>query len=142
MKKLIIILFIFSCCTYRNNNNKIDEKHIESLAKDFMRSKVVPQMRDPKPYEVVNAKVIVRSVADMIGDYQYSYDHMSFNHEDSLGNKRLLDSVLRVSTKHDSILEITVNVSYKTKYRRGDVVTDSIKLGYNVNEDKISYWPF
>ena len=133
-------MVVLSSCIHRTG--KIDEKHIEHLAEDFMKDKVIPQMKDPKPYEIVNAKVVKTSVANMIDDYRYSYDHLSFNHEDSVENKRLLDSVSKVSANPDSILNVTVDVAYKTRYQRGDIVTDSIKLGYNVKEDKICYWPF
>lgn len=107
-----------------------------------MKTSVIPKMKDPKPYEIVNSKVVVKTVADNIADYRFVYDHLSFNRADSLENKRHLDSVIKVSPHPDSIISITVNVAYKTKYQYGDVVTDSIKLGYSREMDKISLWPF
>lgn len=62
--------------------------------------------------------------------------------EDSIVHKWHLDSVMNVYPDRDMIISITVNVAYKTRYRRGDVVTDSIKLGYDPTKDKVSYWPF
>ena len=54
-------------------------------------------MKDPKPYEIVDAKVVTKTVADKINDYRFTYDHLSFNREDSIENKRRLDSVIEVS---------------------------------------------
>ncbi|MDQ2862459.1 MAG: hypothetical protein M3R50_02205, partial [Bacteroidota bacterium] len=99
-------------------------------------------MKDPKPYEIVDAKVVEKTVAEKISDYRFTYDHLSFNAEDSIENKRRLDSIKEVSIHPDSVISITVNVGYKTKYKRGDIVTDSIKLGYNPEKDKITFWPF
>jgi hypothetical protein len=141
MKKLLFVIIIFSACN-ANSDRSIDAAHIESMAKDFMKNTVIPKMKDPKPFEVTDAKLVVKTVADHINDYRFTYDHLSFNHEDSLLNKRRLDSVIEVSKRPDSIISITVNVGYKTRYKRGDIVTDSIKLGYNRKEDKITYWPF
>jgi hypothetical protein len=141
MKKLLIIyffLFSWSCKT----NIKTDDKHIEDLAKDFMKASVIPKMKDPKPYEIVDAKVVRKTVADNINDYRFVYEHFSFNHFDSVANKRRLDSLIEVSKSLDSIISITVNVGYRTRYKRGDIVLDSIKLGYDSVKDKISYWPF
>lgn len=141
MKKLLTVIFIISSCNY-GNNYKIDNRHIESLAKDFMRNTVIPKMKDPKPYEIVDAKVVTKTVAEKINDYRFTYNHLSLSREDSVENKKLLDSVIKVSAHPDSIISITVNVAYKTKYRLGDIVTDSIKLGYNPAKDKITMWPF
>ncbi len=141
MKKLLVAFIFISSCSYKSNN-KIDNAHIESLAKDFMKTTVIPKMKDPKPYEIVDAKVVEKTVADKINDYQFTYDHLSFNHEDSIENKRRLDSIKDASIHIDSVISITVNVGYKTKYKRGDIVTDSIKLGYNPEKDKITFWPF
>ena len=141
MKKLLVVLIIISSCN-NNRSNKIEPKHIESLAKDFMKTNVIPKMKDPKPYEITDAKVVTKRVVDEINDYKFTYDHLSFNQEDSIENKRRLDSIIQVSHHPDSIISITVNVAYKTKYQRGDIVTDSIKLGYNPEKDKITFWPF
>jgi len=141
MKKLLIVFIIISSCNTKSNN-KIDNKHIENLAENFMKTSVIPKMKDPKPYEIVNAKVVVKTVADNISDYKFIYDHLSLNQMDSTENKRHLDSIIKVSLHPDSIISITVNVGYKTRYKLGDVVTDSIKLGYNCVDDKISLWPF
>ncbi len=141
MKKLLVFIFIISSCSDKSNY-KIDNKHIESLAEDFMRNTVIPKMKDPKPYEIVGAKVVTKTVADKINDYRFTYNHLSLSQEDSVENKKLLDSVIRVSVHPDSIISITVNVAYRTKYRLGDIVTDSIKLGYNPAKDKITMWPF
>jgi hypothetical protein len=141
MKKLLVFIFIISSCSDKSNY-KIDNKHIESLAEDFMRNTVIPKMKDPKPYEIVGAKVVAKTVADKINDYRFTYNHLSLSQEDSVENKKLLDSVIRVSVHPDSIISITVNVAYRTKYRLGDIVTDSIKLGYNPAKDKITMWPF
>jgi len=141
MKKLFFLLLIFvaSC---NNSDTKIDQTHIENLAKDFMKNTVIPQMKEPRPYEVEGAKVVVKRVADVINDYRFVYDHFSTNGFDSALHKRSLDSVISVLKNPDSIVSITVNVSYKTKYRLGDNVTDSIKLGYDRKNDKITYFPF
>lgn len=141
MKNLLAVFIFISSCSYKSTN-KIDNAHIESLAKDFMKTTVIPKMKDPKPYEIVDAKVVEKTVADKINDYQFTYDHLSFNAEDSMENKRRLDSIKEVSIHLDSVISITVNVGYKTKYKRGDIVTDSIKLGYNPEKDKITFWPF
>lgn len=141
MKKLLIALLIFSACNDRSDL-KIDNDHVEKLAKDFMENTVIPTMKDPKPFEVSGSKVIIRRVGDKISDYRYQYDRLSFNAFDSTENRRKLDSVIKVSKDPGAIENITVNVAYKTKYKRGGIVTDSIKLGYNPVEDKISYWPF
>lgn len=141
MKKLLIAFIFISSCSNKSNHN-IDYAHIEDLAKDFMKTTVIPKMKDPKPYEIVDAKVVEKTVADKINDYRFTYDHLSFNAEDSVENKRRLDSIKEVSIHPDSVISITVNVGYKTKYKRGDIVTDSIKLGYNPEKDKITFWPF
>ncbi|MDQ2721603.1 MAG: hypothetical protein M3Z26_17850 [Bacteroidota bacterium] len=141
MKKLLTLFIILSSCNVKNSNN-IDNNHIEYLAKDFMQNTVIPKMKDPKPYEIVNAKVVIRTVADQLNDYQFVYDKFSFNEFDSIQNKKQLDSVIKVSRHPDSILNVTVNVAYKTKYKLGDVVTDSIKLGYDREKDRVSFWPF
>ncbi|MEO6188145.1 MAG: hypothetical protein ABIO82_05510 [Ginsengibacter sp.] len=112
------------------------------MAKDFMKTTVIPSMKNPKPYEVVDAKVVIKRVSDNINEYRFVYEHLSFNHFDSSQNKRRLDSIIRVSTDPDSIVSVTVNVGYRTRYQRGDVVLDSIKLKYDRKNDKISYWPF
>lgn len=141
MKKLLIALLIFSACNDRSDL-KVDNDHVEKLAKDFMEKTVIPTMKDPKPFEISGSKVIIRRVADKINDYRYQYDHLSFNAFDSAENKRKLDSVIEVSKDPGAIENITVNVAYKTKYKGGDIVTDSIKLGYDSVKDKISFWPF
>jgi hypothetical protein len=141
MKNFLILVFIISSCS-DGRGYKIDNGHIESLAIDFMKTTVIPKMGDPKPYEVVDAKVVAKTVADKINDYRFTYDHLSFNQEDSIENKRRLDSIVEVSKHPDSIIGITVNVAYKTKYKLGDIVTDSIKLGYDPQKDKITFWPF
>ncbi|MEO7044549.1 MAG: hypothetical protein ABI091_04530 [Ferruginibacter sp.] len=141
MKKLLIAFIFISSCNNKSNNN-IDHAHIEALAKDFMETTVIPKMKDPKPYEIVEAKVVEKRVADKINDYQFTYDHLSFNALDSIENKKSLDSIKRVSLHPDSVISITVNVGYKTKYQRGDIVMDSIKLGYDREKDKITFWPF
>ena len=141
MKRLLIICIILSTCS-NSRSNKIDSAHIETLAKDFMKNTVIPQMKDPKPYEIVNAKVVMKRVADEIKDYQFTYSHLSLSHADSIEHKKNLDSIIEVSRDPDSIISVTVNVAYKTKYKLGDIVMDSIKLGYDREKDKISYWPF
>jgi|SRR6185437_4683851 len=141
MKKLLFALLIFSACNDRSDLN-IDNDHVEKLAKVFMEKTVIPTMKDPKPFEVSGSKVIIRRMGDKISDYRYQYDRLSFNAFDSNENKRKLDSVIKVCKDPDAIENITVNVAYKTKYQRGDIVTDSIKLGYDPVKDKISYWPF
>ena len=75
-------------------------------------------------------------------DYRYQYCHLSFSAFDSAENKRKLDSVIEVSKDPGAIENITVNVAYKTKYKRGDIAANSIKLGYDPVKEKISYWPF
>jgi Na+/phosphate symporter len=115
---------------------------VEKLANDFMKSKVIPKMKDPKPYEILGSKVIIKTAGDKINDYRFTYDHLSLSHEDSIENKRLLDSVINISQYPDSIISVTVNVGYKTKYKFGNITTDSIKLGYDREKDKITYWPF
>ena len=131
------MIIITSC----NNNadRKIDNTHIESLAKDFMKTTVIPKMKDPKPYEILDAKVVVKTVADVINDYKFIYDHFSLNDYDSMEHKKRLDSIISVSKHPDSVVSITVNVGYKTKYRLGDVITGNIKLGYDRKNDKINY---
>jgi hypothetical protein len=141
MKKIFFLLIIISACN-NSNNRKIDNAHIENLAKDFMKNTVIPQMKEPRPYEVTEAKVVVKTVNDVINDYKFIYDHFSLNEFDSMEHKKHLDSLIRVSKNPDSIVSITVNVGYKTKYRLGDIVTDSIKLGYDRKKDEITYWPF
>ena len=115
---------------------------LKTLAVDFMKTNVIPKMKDPKPFEIEGAQVVEKTVADKINDYRFTYNHFSLSREDSIENKRLLDSIIAVSKHPDSVISITVNVAYKTKYRLGDIVTDSIKLGYNAAKDKITYWPF
>ena len=141
MKKLLIISAILFGCD-GHSSDSIDTAHVENLAKDFMTNTVIPKMNDPKPYEVVDAKVVVKRVSDHINDYRFVYDHFSTSHFDSVENKKNLDSVIRVSKDPDSIISVTVNVGYRTRYQRGDVVLDSIKLKYDYKNDKISYWPF
>jgi hypothetical protein len=141
MKKLLIVFIIISSCNNKSSN-KIESKHIESLAENFMKTSVIPKMKDPRPYEIVGSKVVVKTVADNINDYRFVYDHLSFSEMDSTENKRHLDSIIKVSLHPDSIISVTVNVAYKTRYKLGDVVTDSIKLGYSRENDKIFLWPF
>ncbi|SRR5665213_1820113 len=141
MKKFLVLVFIMSSCSSKSYN-KIDDSHIEKLACDFMKTDVIPKMKDSKPYEVLGSKVIIKTVGDKINDYRFTHDHLSLSHEDSAENKRLLDSVIDVSHHPDSIISVTVNVGYKTKYKFGNITTDSIKLGYNLEKDKITYWPF
>lgn len=141
MKKLLIICLVLCSCNNKKSN-EIDNAHVENLAKEFMKTTVIPKMSDPKPYEVVDAKVVVKRVADHINDYRFVYDHFSFNHFDSVENKKNLDSIISVSKNPDSIISVTVNVGYKTRYQRGNVVLDSIKLKYDDKNNKISYWPF
>ncbi len=132
---------MFISCNNKSEK-EIDRGHIETMAKDFMKNTVIPKMQDPKPYQIDSAKVVVKTVADQINDYRFVYEHFSNNHFDSVQNKKHLDSMISVSKHADSIISITVNVSYKTRYKRGDVVVDSIKLGYDKAKDKISFWPF
>lgn len=141
MTKWIIAALVICSCNFKGGN-KIDNKHVEEMAVDFMKTNVIPNMKDPKPYEIVGAQVVKKTVADKISDYRFTYDHLSLSREDSIENKKLLDSIIAVSKHPDSVISITVNVAYKTKYRLGDVVTDSIKLGYNPAKDKITFWPF
>lgn len=141
MKKLLIVFIILSSCSNKSSH-KIDNKHIEKLAENFMKDSVIPKMKDPKPYEITDAKVVIKTAADNINEYRFVYDHLSYNEMDSAENKRRLDSIIKVSLHPDSVISVTVNVGYKTRYKLGDVVTDSIKLGYNPEKDKISLWPF
>lgn len=141
MKKLLFLLLIITSCS-NNGQREIDNAHIENLAKDFMRTTVIPKMKEPKPYEIVDAKTVVKTVADVISDYKFIYDHFSLNDYDSIQHKKQLDSVINLSKNPDSIVSVTVNVAYKTRYKLGDVVTDSIKLGYDRKNDKITFWPF
>jgi hypothetical protein len=141
MKKLLILCMVLSACGHPNNET-LDDGHIEMLAKDFMNKTVVPQMKEPRPYEIMDAKVVVKRVVDKIDDYRFIYNHLSTNLSDSIENKLHLDSVISVSQRPDSIIDVSVNVAYKTKYRLGNIVMDSIKLRYNPHKDKISYWPF
>ena len=133
-------MVLWSC--NNNSNSKIEPEHIENLAKGFMQTDVIPKMKDPKPYEVTGAQVVEKTVADMINDYRFTYEHLSLSHEDSVLNKERLDSLIQISTHPDSVISVTVNVSYKTRYKRGDIVTDSIKLGYDRQKDKVTFWPF
>ncbi len=140
MKRFLIAgIIIFSC---NSKSTKIDNDHIKTLAKDFMKNTVIPKMKDPKPYEITDAKVVVKTAADRINDYRFVYEHFSFNEYDSAENKRHLDSIINISKQPDAVISITVNVAYKTKYKFGDIVTDSIKLGYNPGKDQVTYWPF
>lgn len=141
MKKLIFVCVLISSCAHKNAH-EIDHDHIETLAKEFMRTSVIPKMKDPKPYEIMEGKVVIKRASDVIKDYQFIYDHLSMNEFDSVHNKRHLDSVIATTHDPDSVISVTVNVAYKTKYRLGDIVTDSIKLGYDHKHDKVSYWPF
>ena len=141
MKTLLMAFIIISSCS-NTNSSKIENKHIENLAENFMRTTVIPKMKDPKPYEIMSSKVVIKTVADNINDYRFVYDHLSFNEVDSMENKRHLDSIIKVSLHPDSMISITVNVAYKTRYQYGDVATDSIKLGYNREKDAIFLWPF
>ena len=138
---MLFLLLIISSCN-NNGKRKIDKAHIENLAKDFMKTTVIPKMKEPKPYEVADAKTVVKTAADVIHDYKFIYDHFSLNEQDSIEHKKQLDSIINVSKNPDSVVSITVNVAYKTRYKLGDVVTDSIKLGYDRKNDKITYWPF
>jgi len=141
MRKLLFLLLVITSCNNKDSH-QIDKAHIENLAKDFMKKTVIPKMKDPKPYEVVEAKTVVKTVADVINDYKFIYDHFSLNKYDSIEHKKQLDSIINASKNLDSVVSITVNVGYKTRYKLGDIVTDSIKLGYDRKNDKITYWPF
>lgn len=141
MKKFLIVLIIFCSCDNKYSN-RIERKHVEKLAENFMKNTVIPKMNDPKPYEIVDTKMVTKTVADNINDYRFVYDHLSFNHDDSILNKMRLDSIMKISHDPGSIVSITVNVAYKTRYKLGDIVTDSIKLGYDPQNDKITLWPF
>ncbi len=141
IKKFLIFCIILSSCNI-GNHSKIDNGHIETLAKEFMKNTVIPQMKDPKPYEVTGAKVVIKKAGDVINDYQFIYNHLSLSDADSIENKKHLDSVIKNYRNLDSIISVTVNVGYKTRYKLGDVVLDSIKLGYDRKKDKVSYWPF
>ncbi len=141
MKKLTMLFFIICACNNKSEN-KIDNKHVEELAVNFMKTNVIPKMKEPRPYEIEGAQVVKKTVADEINEYRFTYDHLSFSREDSVVNKRLLDSIIEISKHPDSVISVTVNVAYKTKYRLGDIVIDSIKLSYNPAKDKITIWPF
>ncbi len=136
-----MICIVLSSCNAKSIN-QIDNVHVENLAKEFMKNTVIPAMKDPKPFEITNEKVVIKRVADEINDYRFVYEHLSLSKEDSIENKRHLDSIKKVSFHPDSIISVTVNVAYKTKYRLGDIVEDSIKLGYDRKKDKVSYFPF
>lgn len=141
MKKLVFLFIIFASC-----NNKaidhVDSDHIGQLARDFMESKVIPHMKEPKPYEVLDTRVVIKKAADIINDYTFTYNNLSFNREDSIQNKKHLDSVIQAFPDTSAVISVTVNVAYNTRYKRGNVVTDSIKLAYDPKNDKVSYWPF
>ncbi|MEO6637364.1 MAG: hypothetical protein ABIN25_03740 [Ginsengibacter sp.] len=141
MRNFLILLILLVSCNNKSQK-EIDRGHIEAMAKDFMKNTVIPKMQDPKPYEIDSANVVVKTEADQINDYRFVYEHFSKNHFDSVQNKRHLDSMINISKKPESIISITVNVSYKTRYKYGDVVVDSIKLAYDQVNDKISFWPF
>ncbi len=141
MKKLIAIFIIICSCNNRDVT-KLNNSHIENLAKDFMKKKVIPQMKEPRPFAIAGAEVVRKTVNDKINDYRFTYEHLSLNKADSIENKKLLDSVVQHSLHPDSVINITVDVAYKIKYKLGDIVTDKIKLAYDPVHDKISYWPF
>ena len=141
MKKLIFICIIISSCA-GSNNQEIDHDHVEALAKNFMQTTVIPKMKDPKPFEIVEGKVVIKRAADVIKDYKFIYNHLSSNEFDSMHNKRYLDSLIAGTRNPDSVISVTINVAYKTKYRLGDIVTDSIKLAYDHQNYKVTYWPF
>jgi hypothetical protein len=86
MKKLLMICILFSSCSAKSTN-KIDQAHVENLAKEFMKNTVLPQMKDPKPYEITDAKVVIKRVSDRINDYRFVYDHLSLSKADSIENK-------------------------------------------------------
>lgn len=133
-------MIIASCNNSKDNKN--ESRHIEKLAENFMNTVVIPKMKEPKPYQVVSLKVVIKTVGDNIRDYQFVYDNLSFNQYDSMENKRHLDSIVKTSRNRDSVISITVNVSCKTRCQFGNDVTDSIKLGYNSKDDKFFYGHF
>lgn len=141
MKRLVFICIIISSCS-NNSGNKIEPKHVEKLAMDFMKTTVIPQMKEPKPYDIVGAEVVTKTAADNINDYRFTYEHLSRDHDDSAFNKKSLDSIIAVSKNPEAVVSVTVNVGYKTRYKRGDIVTDSIKLKYNPEKDNVTFWPF
>ena len=141
MKKMAAcMVLVASSCNHRVS--VIDQKHVASLAIDFMKTRVIPSMKNPKPYAIESATVIRKTAADKIEDYRFSYQHMSFNKEDSMVNKQLLDSVITATKNPDAVVDVTVNVAYKTKTIVGKIITDSIKLGYNPDKDIVTLWPF
>lgn len=139
MKKLLVAgIFIIASCSSNINSTA----RIKALAKNFMTDSVFPGMKNPSSYEFLGAKVDTFTAADYINDYRFVYDHLSYNSYDSTENKKRLDSVLKVHTHPDSIINITVNVGYRITYQRGNTAIDSIKLGYNRKTGRICYWPF
>ena len=117
MKKWVVFFFVICACNYKSEN-KIDGKHVEKLAMDFMKTNVIPAMKEPRPYEIEGAQVVKKTVADQISEYRFTYDHLSLSLEDSIVNKRLLDSIIEVSKHPDSVISITINVAYKVSARR------------------------
>lgn len=140
MRKLFYIplLLILASCSRPERG----AEHVEALAKRFMLDSVFPGMKNKLAYQYLGAKLDTYRVAGYIADYQYVYDHLSYNRNDSAGNKRRLDSVIAVHPHPDSIINITVSVGYKTTYQRGDTTIDSVRLGYDPRSDRVSYWPF
>lgn len=136
---IVIMLFFISCA---GRQEEMDHQKIAAMARDFMKTDVIPHMKDPKPYEVSDAKVVVKKAADVIEEYAFTFRNLSFNAADLAANQRHLDSIKIRYPDPEEIVDITVNISYKTRYRRGNVVTDSVKLGYNPATNRISYWPF
>ncbi len=134
---LPLLLLIASCSRPEHSTD-----HVEMLAKRFMIDSVFPRMKNDLSYQYLGARLDTYRVADYIADYRYVYDHLSYNRYDSAGNKRRLDSVIAVHPRPDSMINITVDVGYKTTYRRGDTTIDSVKLGYDPGKDRVSYWPF
>lgn len=125
-----------------NSTPNLSGTEIEALAKKFVIDSVFGKMKKDLAYEFLGAKVDTFTRAEYISDYQFVYDHLSHDRHDSMENKRVLDSIIAISHNRDSIINITVDVGYKTKYRRGNTRIDSIKVGYNRTTGKISYWPF
>lgn len=139
MKKIPAAFILLLCAC---NSHDTSPAHIRELAQHFTEDSVFAKMKGPGSYTYLGAKIDTYTVTDYIKDYRFVYDHLSFNRYDSTGNKRALDSIIRVHKDPDSIIRITVEVGYKLTYPNGNAETDSVRLGYNRETGQVTYWPF